>query len=218
MAFDSGDARQRSDQGALLCQDWPGAQEWRKPIPPEFYFAASDVPDGADLRGLIAIHHACYGAGTPRLDDYPYARALRQKGGLAANAVTTRPPIADAPFVARLPQRLLGHERGALAVIGHVERAWGCSFYLWQGARSQTQTYQSVVDVLLDGKPVGAATEFLNSRFAAVSVGLNKLLEDIRYGRKIDEPFARKLAEEWTAFNDAGAYVVVGDPAVRIPA
>ncbi len=216
MAFDKSDPRQRDDQGALLCQDWPGIQAWPKPIPPEYYFAARDVPDDADLRGLVAFHFACYGAGTPLLDDYPYARVLRQKGGKAALAMTDRPEIADAPFVARLPQRLLAHPRGALAVIGHVERAWGCSFYLWQASRSQTQAIQSVVSQLLAGGPVGQATEFLNQRFAAVSIPLNKDLEDLRFGKVIDEPFARKLVNNWTAFNDAGGYVILGDPAVRL--
>ena len=219
IAFNRGDPRQAEDQGALLCQDWPGADAWgRKPIPPEFYFAARDVPDAADLRGLVAVHFACYSAGTPLLDDYPYARALEERGGRAAQAVTTRSAIADAPFVARLPQRLLAHPRGALAVIGHVERAWGCSFFLWQVARAQTQALRSVVGQLLGGGTVGQATEFLNQRFAAVSVPLNKDLEDLRYGRVIDEPFARKLANEWTSFNDAGSYVILGDPAVRLVA
>jgi hypothetical protein len=219
MAFDKSDPRQLEDQGALLCQDWPGRMAWGpKPIPQEFYFAARDIPDDADLRGLVAVHFACYSAGTPLLDDYPYAHVLAQKGGRAAQAVRTRPQIAESPFIAQLPQRALSHPRGALAVVGHVERAWGCSFYLWQAARAQTQVLQSVVGQLLSGGTVGQATEYLNQRFAAVSVPLNKDLEDLRYGRSIDDPFARKLANEWTAFNDAGGYVIVGDPAVRLPA
>lgn len=219
VAFDRGDPRQLADQGALLCQNWPGRDVWgTKPIPPEFYFAAADVPDAADLRGLVAVHFACYSAGTPLLDDYPYARALAQKGGKAALAVNTRPEIADVPFLARLPQRLLSHPRGALAVVGHVERAWGCSFFLWQAARAQTQAFQGVVGQLLGGGTVGQATEFLNQKFAAASVPLTKNLEDLRYGKVIDEPFARRLASGWTAFNDAGGYVVLGDPAVRLAA
>ena len=217
VGFEKGDPRQAADQGALLCQDWPGADVWgAKPIPPEFYFAAGDVPDGADLRGLVAVTFACYSAGTPLLDDYPYAHALARRGGRAALAVTTRAEVADAPFVARLPQRLLAHPRGALAVIGHVERAWGCSFYLWQAARAQTQAMEGVVGQLLAGGTVGQATEYLNQKFAAASVPLNKDLEDLRYGRPVDESFARRLSNEWTAFNDAGGYVVVGDPAVRL--
>jgi hypothetical protein len=218
MAFDKGDPRQRTDQGALLCQDWPGRDQWRKPIPPDFYFAAADVPDKAGLLGLIAFHFACYGAGTPLLDDFPYANVLRQQGGLAANAVAVQPPIADEPFVARLPQRLLSHPRGgALAVIGHVERAWGCSFYQWQTAREQTGVFRNVLKSLLEGCPVGQATEYLNQRYAAVSVSLAAALQKVRYSRTIDEAFARSLTNLWTAFNDAGAYVVLGDPAVRLP-
>ena len=218
MGFEKSDPRLRSDQGELVCQDWPGIEGWKKPIPDKFYFAAADVPPDASLMGLIAFHFACYGAGTPALDDYPYAKVLRQEGAMAALAVNRKEAIAQAPFVARLPQRLLGHERGgALAVISHVERAWGCSFYLWQQARAQTQTFGSVLELLMRGNPVGQATEFLNQRYAAVSVPLNKDLEDIRYGRQIDVAFARRLVNEWTAYNDAGAYVVVGDPAVRLP-
>jgi hypothetical protein len=218
MGFNKGDPRQLPDQGALLCQDWPGRDRWKKEIPPEFYFAARDVSDDAGVLGLLAFHFACYGAGTPQLDDYPYAEVLPYRGGLAANAVNVRPAIADRPFVARLPQRLLAHPRGgALAVIGHIERAWGCSFYLHSPARAQTQVFESVLKLLMEGHPVGQATEYLNQRYAAVSVPLNAELQNIRYGRTIDEAYARKLTNLWTAYNDAGAYVIVGDPAVRLP-
>ncbi len=217
MVFNRGDERQLSDQGALLCQDWPGRDKWGdKPTPPDFYFGASNVSDQADLRGLIAFHFACYGGGTPHLDDYPYAEVLAKEGGLAANAVHERMPIADHPFVARLPQRMLSAPRGALAVISHVERAWACSFFTWNVAREQTQVFESVLQTLMEGGRVGEATEYINQRFAAVAGPLAGKLDDIRYDRKLDEAFARELTRDWMAYNDAGAYVVVGDPAVKL--
>jgi hypothetical protein len=218
MVFDRGDSRQLADQGALLCQDWPGRDAWgNKPIPREFYFAASDVPDQANLQGLITFHYACYGAGTPHLDDYPYAEAFAREGGLAANAIRERRPIADYPFVARLPQRLLSVPGGgALAVISHVERAWACAFFSWDVARAQTQVFESALRTLMEGGRVGEGTEYINQRYAAVAGTLAKKLEDIRYDRQLDEAFARELTNDWTAYNDAGAYVVVGDPAVKL--
>src|SRR5207249_10310181 len=59
MGFPKDDPRQGPDQGALLCQDWPGPREWDRPIPPEHYFAAGDVASDAGLLGLIAMHFAC---------------------------------------------------------------------------------------------------------------------------------------------------------------
>ncbi len=110
MGFPRGDALQGPHQGALLCQDWPGPQRWREPIPPDFYFSADDVSADARPLGLIAFHFACYGAGTPSTDDFDHVPELR-----AYSCASPR------PLIARLPQRLLAHPRGgALAVVGHA--------------------------------------------------------------------------------------------------
>ena len=105
--------------------------------------SADDIGSDARLLGLIAFHFACFGAGTPALDDFAHLQ----------NA-TTRDTIAPHPFVARLPQRLLSNAKGgALAVIGHIERAWGCSFYGGGRLGRQLQTFQSTLTRLLDGQP-----------------------------------------------------------------
>ena len=114
--------------------------------------------------------------------------------------------------MARLPQRLLGHPRGgALAVVGHVDRAWGTSF-AWEGAR-QLATFESALTKLFAGDRLGFVMEDFNNRYAELSTEVATRIEAIKF-REIVPP--EELARLWTANSDARNYVVVGDPAVKL--
>ncbi len=205
----SGHPDQQRYQGALICQDWV-REGWPEgqPIPPDYFFSADDVGDDARLLGLIAFHFACFGAGTPLLNDFPY---YDDSWDL----------IAPGPFVARLPQTLLGHPKGgALAVVGHVDRAWESSFTSSYGGvkQEQTQVFESAFKRLMDGYPLGSAMEHFNDNYAALSAFLTDEIQYLRQGKVTDPASAWQLAGLWTANNDARGYVIVGDPAVRLVA
>jgi hypothetical protein len=202
IGFPGGHPLQLSDQGALVCQDWPGPSGKAVPVSPDQYLAGTDLGDDARMLGLIAFHFACFGAGTPQRDGFSHASPGEP------------PELAAHPFVAGLPKRALAHPKGgALAVVGHIDRAWGYSFS-WPQAGRQTEVYRSCLARLLDGHPIGSAFEYFNERYAELSTELSGVLEEIEFGRVPDHLSVSAL---WTANNDARGFAIIGDPAVRLP-
>jgi hypothetical protein len=199
MAWPKGDSHQLANQGALLCQDWPGLAN----IDRSHYFAGADVPNDARLTGMVAFLFACFGGGTPPRDRFAY-----QPGS---------PPeeLADEPFLGALPKRLLSHPKGGmLACIAHVERAWGYSI-VGQTTEPQIGVFQHALERLLMGQPVGLAVQEFNDKCAVASVSLTNLLAHASAGQAVDDV---QLLTTWAERNDAEGYVVVGDPAVRLRA
>ncbi len=189
-----GDSRQYTVNGALLCQDWPGSGAPSA----DHYFASSDLPHSGRVHGMISFHFACYGD-----------RFFHLHGG---------PPdrIADRPFIAALPKALLAHPQGgALACVGHVERAWSSSFR-GRNDVSQLQPFQNAISRILSGEPTGYAMKDFNERYAFLSTNLSAQLERLSF-----DSFAvsdEELVTNWIERNDAESYIIVGDPAARLRA
>jgi hypothetical protein len=183
---------QRQRQGALVCSDWRGPGFGGRPCD---YFGASDLPARARLQGLISFHFACYSAGTPQEDE------------LSTLDPETTKTLARRPFVARLPQRMLARRRGALAVVGHIDRSWDAPRHL--------NVFVDAFKLLMEGYPVGAAIDVINSQHAALAVELVELMRKLYVGKIARNDTA--LRKAWTGTYDTKAYAVVGDPAVRVP-
>ena len=191
----AGHADQRPQQGALVCQDWAGPRAGS--IARGQYFAGADVPDDAEVAGMFAFVFACFGGGTPARDRFAHTPGEEP------------PKLAEAPFAAALPQRLLAHPGGgALGCIAHVERAWGDSI-VESGAGPQLIPFENAIGNVLAGKPIGLALKDFNERFAALSVSLAGLLEQIGDGMIVPD---RQLAKAWIQRNDAEGYALFGDP------
>jgi len=200
MQLRSGQTAQAATQGALLCQDWPGFGS----VKADHFLAASDIGDDANVNGMVAMIFACFGAGTPDVDQF--LTDLSQAGQ----------PLAPKPFMAALPQRLLTHPKGsALAVIGHIDRAWGFSIQSPKVKEPQILPFRNSLGFIMNGSPVGYATSGqFGSRYSALSTLLaNAVSPSALPGMR---PSDRDLVNTWIERNDAQNYVLLGDPAVRI--
>ena len=198
MVFPAGHPDQLRRQGSLVTSDWQGKDTSSGPRP-QHCFAADDLKPEDAPAGMVAFLFACYGAGTPLTDSFWQRR-------------TPAPQISEQPFVAALAKDLLGRRDGALAVLGHVDRAWTTSFD-WFGDGRQRLTYETILDCLLDGKPVGMAMEYLGQFAGDMGSELSDLWT-LRHQRRAIDP--EHFARLWTAQKDAANFVVFGDPAVRL--
>ena len=214
-AFDMGDPLQARRQGALVTQDWSGLRN--RPVRDTEYFSADDLldmGDAANVWGLIAVFFACFGAGTPRDSEFIHLKASNPQEQLH---------LADRAMVSPLPQALLGHRNGgALGVVGHVERAWTDSFRVAGragDAGSDTKAMRNLLRLLMRGFPLGLALEDINSRYAYFSTQLTTQLFEIEKTPGLLEldTVRTNVSGLWTATNDARNYVILGDPAVRLP-
>jgi hypothetical protein len=99
-----------------------------------------------------------------------------------------------------------------------VERTWPYSFH-WPpieqaGPPPPSPVFQSVLEHLLGGHPVGSAVEYVNEFYSEIAVVLNDELQHIEAGGDYEPG---ELIDLWSANNDARGYIVIGDPAVQLP-
>jgi hypothetical protein len=181
-------AYQRNTQGALITQSWTPNQ----PAAPGDLFQAEDIPAKNILPGMMVFLFACFSAGCPAIDSY------------SANTDGSPKIIAKSPLISKLAQAFLAH--GALAVIGHVDRAFKYGFVDTSGT-SQVQLLRTPLELLMQGNRAGLAADSFSTIWGAIE----GLLHNAN-----PAPVANAALRMHIASDDARNYTVLGDPAVRL--
>lgn len=161
---------------------------------------------------------ACYSAGTPARSAYhPWLQQMVDLGepDTIAAALAGLPPDGARPFIAAGPKAALANPDGPLAVIGHVDLAWSYSFTDTDGrALDRAGRFAHVMRAALRGDRLGTAHRNL-ARFAAqASTELTGMYDIAARGGRVD-PI--RQAQIWMLRQDISDYVLLGDPAARLP-
>ena len=194
---------------------------------------ANDISRGPFLPGGVWFMFACYGAGTPSRSAYlPWLTRLRELGvvGDAADqALAALPRGGEPPFVAALPQAALANPEGPLGVVGHVDLAWTWSFldYDIDGGglvpKSRAERFEGILRAFVHGHRFGVAHHELARFFRSVSAELTVSYDERAYRAALSPDFVEDQASRvrranlWMQRQDLSAYVLLGDPAARLP-
>ena len=182
-------------------------------LPGGRYLTGADVRTGAFLPGGIWFCFACFSAGTPERS--AYAHWLRALQDDELDPLSEPLPEGERPFIAALPQAALANPEGPLAVIGHVDLAWSYSFK-HQGVRTLSP-YLGVLKTLAEGGRAGVAMQALLQYLNETSVELTILYNNHYMSAPQRPPSPDTWASLWMLHQDLSHFVLLGDPAVRLP-
>jgi hypothetical protein len=182
-------------------------------LPGGRYLTGAELKTNAFLPGGIWFCLACFSAGTPERSAYAHWLRALQKEEL--DALSEPLPEGERPFIAALPQAALANPEGPLAVIGHVDLAWSYSFKS-QGRRT-ISPYLGVLKTLAEGGRVGVAMQSLLRYLNETSVELTILYNNHYLSGSQRPPAPETWASLWMLHQDLAHFVLLGDPAVRLP-
>jgi hypothetical protein len=181
----------------------------------------SDIRARPFLPGGMWFMLACYGAGTPDTSAYRHwlerLQQIGQFGGQADAVLKGLPHGKSPPFVAALPRAALANPDGPLAFIGHIDLAWTYSFEERDGGGSpmaRPARFIAILRSLLRGDRVGPAFRELTRFFEQANTELTSLYDRQAQGSVLD---SARLAHLWMLRQDLAGYVLLGDPAARLP-
>jgi hypothetical protein len=178
------------------------------------------------LPGGVWFMFACYGAGTPDTSVYrPWLERLSQLGAYGGQpdaALRGLPRPGERPFIANLPAAALANPDGPIGFIGHVDLAWSYSFLdldASTGPKNRLRRFTSLLGYALRSHRIGIAFRELANCAIAADTELLTI-----YGRQAAQRGAElapaertRLGHLWMLRQDLLGYVLLGDPAARLP-
>ncbi len=177
------------------------------------------------LPGGIWFYLACFGAGTPTSSAFhTWLSELARQGsfhGSIAAVLRSLPSPGRRAFIAAMPQAALANPAGPLAVIAHMDLAWTYGFSSatkrWQSRKSRIL---NPLKVLVRGSRAGLALDELMGTYRDANHELTSLFEleaDARAKGREHPTNPIERGHLWMLRNDLRGYVLLGDPAVRLP-
>lgn len=187
----------------------------------------SATQKGSFLPGGFWLYFACFGGGTPATSAY-YSWLVRLKelgkySDPTERLIQALPRPGEPPFVAALPQAALRNPNGPLGVVGHVDLAWSWSFLddavqLTRGVkRGRHERFQGILKSLAVGGRFGAAHHTIARYAQSEGRRLLDMYDSEGRGEAETAVTKAKKADVWMQRADLCAYVLLGDPAARLP-
>ena len=180
--------------------------------------AAEHVAGRAFLPGGLWVMFACFSAGTPSWSRFePWLRELVDTGVYGQMADVVSALATDRPFIATLPRAALANPEGPLGVYGHIDLAWGWSFRDEAGGgASRARRFGDLLQSAARGDRVGLAYDPIQRAMRGAGHTLFSYAQ-VERRRALTTDERRERGHHWMTWNDLGAWILLGDPAARVP-
>jgi len=184
-----------------------------------------DFASAPFIQGGIWVYFACYGAGTPQTSHFlPWIELLARSGTpeLQAFEQTLRAPGG---FTSATVKTALANPNGPQAVLGHLDLAWSYSYESPRlmltpqaGKVARSDRFHDLISPVIRGQRAGVIFLHMQLSLAEISKSILALTRtDQAAGRVASQDRANLLGRLWLMREDLRGYVLMGDPAVRLP-
>lgn len=164
---------------------------------------------------------ACFSAGTPDTSAYQHWLEKLVESGRYSRLPDVMKTLAMAgrPFIAATPQKVLANPNGPLAFIGHVDLAWTFSFREDDSpAKKRPGRFINTLKTMLKSDRVGIGFRELYRYLALTDSEIASIYdEDVRTKATPGHDELIRRGYLWMMRQDISGYVLLGDPAVRLP-
>jgi hypothetical protein len=142
-------------------------------------------------------------------------------GGDPAAVLRSLPLPEWRPFVAALPQAALANPAGPLGIISHVDLAWSYGFSdTGDLSESRRSRILAPLHALVRGSRAGVALGALMDPYRSTNdalLSMYQIQKDAQVQGRPDPTDPRERGNLWMLRNDLRGYVLLGDPAARLP-
>ncbi len=177
------------------------------------------------IRGGIWVYFACFGAGTPHESHFLPWIELLARSGTPELSTFVKKLSAKGGFTSATVKTALKNPNGPQAVLGHLDLAWSYSYESPRlmlspdaGNQARSDRFHDMISPVIRGGRVGTIFLHMQISLAEISKSILALTRDDQAKSRVaNAQTANLLGRLWLMREDLRGYVLMGDPAVRLP-